>query len=611
MLDLATWTSVVDLMALAASMWLGLYIVTRSPRSRVSWLAGLTLWSLSGYFLDSFLHLSPPRENVLHWWMGWTILFSSPLWFHLTTLLLAPRSWWHHVLVGIAYVWAMTLLVIEQLTGGVFGVWTGRSFAYTTAQHPGPWYPLVFLLLIVAPAASITYLVYAARRVGLPLRRQCTMLTTATALAAVGGAYLTLSVWMGWNVPLLPGQAALAVALVLLGYGVARYNALIEGRSSRVDFAYALLAIGAVVSIYLLVTWLSYLAFEIPFEVFIFVLMLVILTHSLYEWGGTTLERLFFRRQYRELRANLRSLAHEAEEHDVIRHLQPVFQALCQSLGCGRGWIAVREGSAWRAIASYPSGYRPSVDEASWLEIEETVSLEASDLQGTTLSCAMLVPLRAGAGQTGTIVLADSELGLGQDSVRELDLVETFADQVASVLYAAQRQDEAARQIDAMVSAFRERERVLRQELESVLAGGKPESGASPLQPKVEDALRHLYDYAYLGAHELAGLHLVHRYLGDTVEVITHLDRGKALSQALMDVIERLRPSGPVPKVLSREWVQYTILYDAYVLGELNRDIMSKLYISESSFNRARRRAVRGVARAVEELDRAARAGAA
>ena len=60
------------------------------------------------------------------------------------------------------------------------------------------------------------------------------------------------------------------------------------------------------------------------------------------------------------------------------------------------------------------------------------------------------------------------------------------------------------------------------------------------------------------------------------------------------------------PRQLPREWTQYTILHDAYVLGELNRDIMSKLYISESSFNRARRRAVRGVAKALEEMERAA-----
>ena len=87
---------------------------------------------------------------------------------------------------------------------------------------------------------------------------------------------------------------------------------------------------------------------------------------------------------------------------------------------------------------------------------------------------------------------------------------------------------------------------------------------------------------------------------------VTHLDRGRLLSELLVDLLDKLRPLGPRPPELTREWVQYTILHDAYVLGELNRDVMAKLFISESSFNRARRRAVRGVARALQELERAA-----
>jgi hypothetical protein len=42
------------------------------------------------------------------------------------------------------------------------------------------------------------------------------------------------------------------------------------------------------------------------------------------------------------------------------------------------------------------------------------------------------------------------------------------------------------------------------------------------------------------------------------------------------------------------------------VVDELNRDIMSRLYISEGTFNRTRRRAVRGVARALQEVEREA-----
>jgi hypothetical protein len=112
-----------------------------------------------------------------------------------------------------------------------------------------------------------------------------------------------------------------------------------------------------------------------------------------------------------------------------------------------------------------------------------------------------------------------------------------------------------------------------------------------------------------LGQHELSRLHIVDRRLERTqpgASPSTHLDRGRLLSELLVDLVEKLRPWGPQPQELTREWVQYTILHDAYVLGELNRDIMAKLFISESSFNRARRRAVRGVARAVQELERAA-----
>jgi len=43
------------------------------------------------------------------------------------------------------------------------------------------------------------------------------------------------------------------------------------------------------------------------------------------------------------------------------------------------------------------------------------------------------------------------------------------------------------------------------------------------------------------------------------------------------------------------------------VLGELNRDIMNRLYVSEGTFNRTRRRAIRGVAKAIGEIERAAR----
>ena len=610
MLSLSAWTSLVDLLALAASLWLGLYIVTRNPRARISWLASLTLWSLSGYFLDSFLHLNRPHEQMLAWWTGWTVLLSAPLWLHLCVLLTHRESTWQRYLAWSGYLWAVILVVAELATGDVLGVLSGEPFVYATAQQPGRWYPAVFALLVVAPLISIGLLYRAGRSDGRPLAGQRDVLVSATALALAGGLYLTSSVWFSLRVAILPGQVALALALILLGYGVARYNALVEGRSTTADFAYALVAILAVIAVYLLVTYVSYRVFEIPFAVFIFVLMLVIVTHSLYEWGVTTLERLFFRRRYQQLRADLRAFAQEAEAEDVEPLMSAILRSLCESVGCTQGWIALADGMDSQ-VTAYPAGQRMPQSEVLREVPDEVRYLDEAVLRETGLSAAVIVPLLAGGEALGTIVLVQRDGAAGWDEPRHRELLESVADQVASAVIVARQQRATAEQIELAVHAFREREHMLRQELQAAIAAGSATAGeelsAARLRPLIEDALRHLYDYAYLGEQELADLTVTGTYVEGEVDVVTNLDRGRALSQMLVDVIEKLRPPGPIPTLPAREWEQYTILHDAYVIGTLNREIMAKLYISESSFNRARRRAVRGVARAVAEMERAMR----
>jgi hypothetical protein len=66
----------------------------------------------------------------------------------------------------------------------------------------------------------------------------------------------------------------------------------------------------------------------------------------------------------------------------------------------------------------------------------------------------------------------------------------------------------------------------------------------------------------------------------------------------LVEAIETLRPGGTRPKEpLPREWENYVVLHDAYIEGVANREIMARLYTSEGTFNRIRRKALRGVAR--------------
>src|SRR3989304_2680810 len=70
-------TLTVNIIALAAPLWLGPFLVPRGPRSPFAWLTGLTLWSAAGLFMNVLLALNPPPEPAdLPAWVG----FLAPFW---------------------------------------------------------------------------------------------------------------------------------------------------------------------------------------------------------------------------------------------------------------------------------------------------------------------------------------------------------------------------------------------------------------------------------------------------------------------------------------------------------------------------------------------------
>ena len=114
----------------------------------------------------------------------------------------------------------------------------------------------------------------------------------------------------------------------------------------------------------------------------------------------------------------------------------------------------------------------------------------------------------------------------------------------------------------------------------------------------VEEGLRNLSDTITLGHSPLASQL---KMQGDT-----HVERGRQLQQLLIESINSMkpveqRPAEPLPRV----WYNHAVLYDAYVEGVPNREIMARLYISEGTFNRTRRNALRGLARLLVEKNAA------
>jgi len=136
------------------------------------------------------------------------------------------------------------------------------------------------------------------------------------------------------------------------------------------------------------------------------------------------------------------------------------------------------------------------------------------------------------------------------------------------------------------------------------LEGQPPGASRPPADwaKSVEDALRHLDDYSYLASHPLAEIGPVQRRLPAGSR--TSLDRGRAVYDLLAESIEKLRPPGEPPAELPpRIWYPYLIMRGAYVENTPNRQIMCRLYVSEGTFNRARRAAVQAIARHIQELD--------
>lgn len=610
---LGTATTAVNFLALAISLWLGFYLVTRSPRRRVSWLAALTLWSITCLFFNNLLHINVFPDETLPLWLTsfrGTAIPAPAFWFHFTVLFLPPKvSRWQRHLVAAAYLAAAFLLIIGGATNQLLPGVTEAGRELASSRQAGTLYPYYVGFTLITLAFALGNLTYGwVRARGEPATsRQSAMLWAATLLGSAGAAYLIISIWQSLPIPTLPGEFSLGAGVSLLGYAVARYDALIEGQVMRPDFLYSLLSTAVVTTFFLIFTSALYLHYHLPFAVIILVTVLAIISHSLYDGIRSFLDRLFYGRRYQALRANLRMLAQEAGAYrELPDQLQAILAALCRSLGAPKGLIAIKEGETLRVAAALPLKLRGRTLKP--LPAEEVTSL-TSQMADELLGMALLVPLHRGGEEIGALLLG--ERATGAYSPEEVDMLDDLSLQISAIIQERRLQEEDIQQIEALANDFRDRERELQRRLQALLAQRGPSEVLEGVTEKefaalVEDGLRRLFDYSYLGEHKLAHLSLVERQLQPGEAPITHLDRGKALKEALLQALDKLRPPDSQPDPPTLEWYPFLVLHDAYVLGEPNREIMSKLYISEGTFNRTRRRAIRALAKALLEMERGA-----
>ena len=609
---LITTTILFNFIFLIAAVWLGIYVITRNPRSLVSWLTGLTLWSVAGLFLNMLLALNPPplgqqyplwmnfllpfwtsdiiEQTSSSWLQGWLVAPAIVFWHHVTILLRqgGMNPWrWTRVILG--YLVAAATIFLLVYTNLIFAKDAGDP-VYMNTFNPGPLYPLVMLLLILFTIFCLINLVRSTRAAPTIMQKnQLRILILATLIAGLTGPVEVFTEVFSIGAPRVTLSLLLGIAVILIGYGVAQYSALVQGRTIRRDFIYNAIAILVISGLYILVTRISAQFFDVPPAVYIFIVLLAIITHSLIDFARQFLDFVFFNRERRNIRHNLNLLADAVGERSITERIDLMFTSMCSSVRATSGMVILFDELNLEVVSRYRWRKDQLPISQGDLAADDVTHLEPGHFPPPLSEAVLLIPLYNNANQAGAILLGTPINGV-RYSNSDVEQLLYPSDQILEAIRAAEQQEEYLDKLPEITQA----QNLLQEEFTQEVT-----------VKNVEDALRNLYDYAHLGDSPLGKLKIVSLEMnpGET----THIDRGKAVNQIMSATIEKLRPGEDLPpEPLPREWHSYTILHGAYIEDRLNRDIMGQLYISEGTFNRTRRSAIRSVRRMLEEMEAAA-----
>ena len=610
MIFLYWFTFAVNLLGLVLALWLGLYLVSRSPKYLIAWLSALTLWSLAGIFLNVLLAINPPPQTYnqpawMHfmfpfwpagtfegttnsWLQGWSWVAAFALWNHATTLMRPGKlNAWRKTRILGGYFLAILAIRAHTVTPILYFDVRGNPL-YTNSLLPGPWYPLIVFALSILVIMSLTNLYRAARETPASLpRHQLMILFFATLIAGLGIPISIGGSVMLWPIPLVFLSMAEVIPVGLIGYGAARYSALVEGRTIRRDFFYNLTLLAIVAAVYLLASFILVRVYLAPAIILVFVPLLAVFTHSLIFTTHRIIDWFFYRRETRRLRTNLQHLVRLVGEGAALdESLEYALDSLCTSVRASYGLILIFKEQSIRQAAGYHWRKGPVGLKKSDLTCDDVVHLAPGQFSAPLEEAALLIPLYANAEQVGAILLGRPE-NSSHFAPEEVERLLDHSDRIGDLISIARRKAQALDQIAELAKAHQ---------------ASIPNQLKTIPDETIEAVLRNMFDYTFLADSALANLQLVQAHIPSGQ--VTHLDRGRAVHAIVVDALEKLRPGPTDPRdPPPREWYPYLILRSAYLEETPNRDIMLRLYISEGTFNRTRRAAIRSLARTLREME--------
>jgi hypothetical protein len=208
-------------------------------------------------------------------------------------------------------------------------------------------------------------------------------------------------------------SSVLVMAVGFFGMGVMRYSAILGQRILRRDLTYSAVATGLVVLIYLgMFAWLI-TTYNMPPGIVVFLIPLVILSHSVTEEVRQVLERLVYDQRTRVLRNSLRDLSRLAVEQSDLRSvLSRSLETICYTVRATYGVILIFD----QEEACPTGSYRWHDGKLTLLrkdfEADDALHVQPGSLPEPFLETTLLIPLYASQEQIGALLLGRPENGI-------------------------------------------------------------------------------------------------------------------------------------------------------------------------------------------------------
>ena len=571
-------TMFISLFAMAATLWMGFYLFARGFPSPMSLRVVVVMIALAGFFYGAYnnIFVQTPGSATVR-----AVLLVIVLggWYSVTFNVMSERNQvsYRYFEWGIYVLGLLSIIFLVQ--PNAFLHEEGNAL-YVAHMNPNGWAFRVYggYQFIVSFGIMLNLLV--GDRVGLTTRGKYFLVTSIFPVASV--IYGVFALGSPTPVPRIIQDTLAFSGVFVLGLSVARHQTWTERRATLQDFPLTTLSTLGLAGLAAYAAW----NWGMPIERLARVTASVILAVGFYDLMREFLERK--RMQNESLfRKRLRQLESDGEGA-LKKRLQDGLELLCQTLNANGGFVAIRRGEEFEIMAS-----RSSVPIGSMMSESVVACEDVSQTQSSQLSpIAWLAPSFEGQIQVAVVGLRRPKSRMDY-STGDLELIAEAADEIGTIVSLSNLHSRQENQIGEAIAESQQKTDELNSAAENLLSTISANTDVDFVKT-VEEALRHLPDTITLGQSPLAVM------LGFDAD--THIERGKELQKLLMDSIELLKPSDErPPEPLPRIWYNHAVLHDAYVEGVQNREIMARLYISEGTFNRTRRNAIRGLARLLVE----------